>query len=183
MVNKGPVRQYLDIFFDARLNKRFNKQRSCQWFETSWCLYDVTVIGCHVRASPRIIELKATRNHHKKTELHVSDLSPDIFIFKVAKWPSLTRKVVFNCPKWSPCMLICRINCSFLGPRNLSSVIRRYQGSFCHVDVVPHTKGQSCVFIPWRHHDSSLVPLHKAFGNDVTLSVQQMCTFKTNHRA
>ena len=32
--HKGPVMQSFDVFSDAQLSKLFNKQLSCQWFET-----------------------------------------------------------------------------------------------------------------------------------------------------
>ena len=42
--HKGPVKRSFNVFFDARLIKRFNKQWSCRWFQTPWRSYDVTLM-------------------------------------------------------------------------------------------------------------------------------------------
>ena len=34
-----------DVFFDVSLNKLWNKQLICQWFEVPWCLCDFTVMN------------------------------------------------------------------------------------------------------------------------------------------
>ena len=43
--HKGPITCSCDVFFHIRLQKRLNKQWSCRWFETSWHLCSVTVMG------------------------------------------------------------------------------------------------------------------------------------------
>ena len=38
------VRRSFDVFFEVRLNKQLDKQQSCQWSETLWCLCDIAVM-------------------------------------------------------------------------------------------------------------------------------------------
>ena len=45
--HEGPVMWNFDVFFVVNLNMLFNKQSSCQWFETKWHLSDFTVISMH----------------------------------------------------------------------------------------------------------------------------------------